>query len=57
METREVQCPSCCQVFDVALPPLEEQPCEVDYECEICCRPMLIRFEMDSAEAMSLADL
>ncbi len=57
METKEVQCPSCCQVFDVALPPLEEQPCEVDYDCEICCRPMLIRFEMDSAEAMSLADL
>ena len=43
-----VICPSCFEEFEVMAPPPEEVPCEVDYDCEVCCRPMLIRFdEMD----------
>ena len=56
MEMKEVQCPSCFESFEVAVPPPEELPCEVDYDCEICCHPMLIRFEADLAEAHGLAE-
>jgi hypothetical protein len=37
-----VTCPSCLQNFEVAAPPREELPAELDYDCEICCRPMVI---------------
>jgi hypothetical protein len=37
-----VTCPSCFQNFEVAAPPPEELPAELDYDCEICCRPMVI---------------
>ena len=56
METVQVQCPSCCEYFEVAVPPADEQPCEVDYDCEICCHPMILRFSEDLAEAHGLAD-
>jgi hypothetical protein len=39
-----VTCPSCFEEIEVAAPSLDETPCEVDYDCEVCCRPMLIRF-------------
>ena len=38
----EVTCPSCFRRFEVAAPPPEELPAEFDYDCEICCRPMVI---------------
>ena len=40
-----VTCPSCHQVFDVAAPAFGEVPCDVDYDCEVCCRPLRIWFE------------
>lgn len=33
-----------------------EQPAELDYDCEICCRPMTIRIEDDTAVAYGLGD-
>jgi len=42
-----VTCPSCCQSFTVAGPAAEECPAEWDYDCEICCRPMIIAFGLD----------
>ncbi len=55
-----VTCPSCFEEFEVLAPPAEEVPCEVDYDCEVCCRPMLIRFdEMDGdvwADALGLGE-
>jgi hypothetical protein len=56
-----VVCPFCFQEFSVAPPSLAELPAEWDYDCEICCRPMLISFEDDGegevlAEARSLAE-
>lgn len=61
MPTQSVICPSCFEEFEVSIPPLEETPCEVDYDCEVCCRPMLITFEADedgevSAWARGLGD-
>lgn len=55
-----VTCPSCFEPFDVAAPPLSELPVELDYDCEVCCRPMVIAFyEWDgevTAEARGLDD-
>jgi Cysteine-rich CPXCG len=45
-----VCCPTCFQVFEVAGPAPEECPAEWDYDCEVCCRPMVIRFESDGAD-------
>lgn len=41
-ETSPVTCPTCFEVFEVPLPPVGETPCEIDYDCEVCCRPMVI---------------
>ncbi|MCP5537332.1 MAG: hypothetical protein H7A51_14010 [Akkermansiaceae bacterium] len=56
VETTSVTCPSCFEVFEVALPPADECPCEVDYDCEVCCRPMIISFSENMADARSLND-
>jgi hypothetical protein len=37
-----ITCPACFQQFSIAAPPAEELPAELDYDCEICCRPMTI---------------
>ena len=57
METAPVTCPTCFEVFEVALPHVDELPAEVDYDCEVCCRPMVIGFSEDgNAEARGLGD-
>lgn len=57
MHLIEVTCPTCFETFEVTLPPDSEMPSEVDYDCEICCRPMLIIFNSpEDTYAKSLAD-
>lgn len=56
MELAEVTCPTCFEVFEVAVPPREELPAEVDYDCEICCRPMTIVFAGEEVYARGLGD-
>ena len=56
-----VVCPFCFEEFGVTPPSPAELPAEWDYDCEICCRPMLISFEDDGddgvdAYARSLAE-
>ncbi len=48
--TCPVTCPSCFEVFEVAAPPASETPAEVDYDCEVCCRPMVIAFFEEDGE-------
>lgn len=58
----DITCPFCFQSFGVAAPDPSELPADVDYDCEICCRPMRIAFDLDpvddcpTAEAYSLAE-
>lgn len=47
MHIVDVTCPSCFEVFGVAAPGPDELPAEVDYDCEVCCRPMVIAFDAD----------
>jgi hypothetical protein len=42
MDVLVVYCPSCGEAFEVAAPAPEEMPVELDYDCEVCCRPMVI---------------
>ncbi len=42
-----VTCPACGESFEVAAPPLQELPAELDYDCEVCCRPMVIAIDGD----------
>ncbi len=55
-----IVCPACYETFEVAAPSPGEVPAEVDYDCEICCRPMVIAFWQEEgeilAEARSLDD-
>lgn len=56
-----VTCPSCFETFEVAGPAPEECPAEWDYDCEICCRPMVIVFSVDEnddvyAEARGISE-
>jgi hypothetical protein len=45
-----VTCPSCFKPFEIAVPPADELPAEFDYDCEICCRPMVIRVEEENGD-------
>ena len=42
MEFVEVTRPSCFERFEIAAPGSNELPAVLDYDCEICCRPMEI---------------
>jgi hypothetical protein len=50
-----VTCPSCFEEFEVASPSPDEVPCAVDYDCEVCCRPMVIRFDLWDGEVIAEA--
>ena len=51
----EVTCPSCFQTFEVAGPVAAECPAEWDYDCEICCRPMVLHFREEDGEVVGEA--
>jgi hypothetical protein len=55
MDIDEVTCPTCFEAFSVPLPAPGETPCEVDYDCEICCRPMIVSFTKDQGEVYAVA--
>jgi hypothetical protein len=50
-----VICPSCFEEFEVPAPHSSEVPCDVDYDCEVCCRPMRIAFDEDDGEIVGNA--
>jgi hypothetical protein len=56
MNLYDVMCPSCGEYFSVMGPSPEEGPTEWDYDCEVCCRPMVIIFDDDQAYAKGLGE-
>jgi len=56
METVEVMCPTCGEWFSVALPAADELPCVVDYDCEVCCRPMVLDFTVAGVRAFGVGE-
>ena len=55
MTSVTVVCPTCFESFDVPAPPVSEVPCVVDYDCEVCCRPMSIEFYEEDGEVAATA--
>lgn len=55
-----VVCPTCFETFGVPAPERSEVPCEMDYDCEVCCAPMRILFGAGEdgveGEAMGLGE-
>jgi len=57
MSTTPVTCPTCFEQFEIPIPPQSEMPAEYDYDCEVCCRPMLIILNSpEDIYAQGLAD-
>ncbi|HUF61611.1 MAG TPA: CPXCG motif-containing cysteine-rich protein [Verrucomicrobiales bacterium] len=56
MTSVSVQCPVCGEVFVVLAPPEEETPADVDYDCEVCCRPMRILFTWSAEGPQAVAE-
>ncbi len=48
-----ITCPYCMENFEMASPALSEVPTEWDYDCEICCRPMVLHFSTDGEEVVA----
>lgn len=51
-----VMCPTCGECFEVAMPPVEELPAEMDYDCEVCCRPLVLVFDEHGAYGRGLGE-
>jgi Cysteine-rich CPXCG len=49
-------CPTCGEYFEVVSPAMDELPTEWDYDCEICCRPMVIVFDEGGGYAKGLGE-
>ena len=54
-ESSEIFCPHCGETFALPAPAPNEIPCEVDYDCEVCCAPMLVKFELEDDEVVAYA--
>lgn len=51
----QVTCPTCFENFSVPGPAPSEVPAQWDYDCEVCCRPMVIHFYLDGIEIVAEA--
>lgn len=55
--TVTVTCPSCFEQFAIPLACLDPGPAQIDYDCEICCRPMILDIDEEGeVEAIGLGD-
>lgn len=58
MEMYEVQCPSCFELFSLTIDAVGSgESSEIDYDCEVCCHPMVIVMAEGGVFAKSLEDL
>jgi len=37
-----VQCPTCFEYFEVSEVAPEDRGTQMDYDCEVCCRPLIL---------------
>ena len=54
MDTVTVTCPTCFECFEVPAPPVFEVPAQLDYDCEICCRPIDFVVTVDDQAQVSV---
>ena len=53
----DVTCPTCFETFSIPGPAPSELPTQWDYDCEVCCRPMLIHFYLDGEAVYAEAEM
>jgi len=44
-----VQCPTCFEYFEASEVAPEDYGSSMDYDCEVCCRPLLLVVEGDGS--------
>lgn len=50
-----MQCPTCFEFFEVSEVAPEDHGTQMDYDCEVCCRPLVLLVDEDGElSAMSL---
>ena len=49
MDWIAVVCPTCFETFEIPPPDLDELSAQLDYDCEVCCRPMVLTVFEDEA--------
>ncbi len=59
MDWLSVVCPTCFESFEIPPPDVNEAAARLDYDCEVCCRPMVLSVFVDEegrmgVEAMSM---
>lgn len=42
MDWIAVVCPTCFETFEIPPPDFSEVSAQLDYDCEVCCRPMVL---------------
>jgi hypothetical protein len=54
----DIQCPSCFEWFSFTLPheDISASEVEMDYDCEVCCRPMRVIVSSGEAYAIGMDD-
>lgn len=54
----QIQCPSCFEWFSFTLQhdEMAAENVEMDYDCEVCCRPMRVIVSQDEAYAIGMDD-
>lgn len=43
----QVQCPTCFEFFEVSEVAPEDFGGQMDYDCEVCCRPLVLQVGPD----------
>ena len=44
-----IQCPTCFEYFEVSEIAPEDHGSRMDYDCEVCCRPLILVVEADGS--------
>jgi hypothetical protein len=53
----DLTCPTCFETFSIPGPAPAEVPTQWDYDCEVCCRPMLVHFYLDGETVSAEAEM
>jgi hypothetical protein len=53
MNTVEITCPHCGEGFEIPVDPAGGPEQEFVYDCEVCCRPMVVSVTVDPDGAVS----
>ena len=50
-----IQCPFCNEIIEIAVDLSQATQQEFVYDCEVCCRPINVRTELNETEVLATA--